>query len=112
MDDTLHQRFIPTDTGFAIQTWQDVSSFLRNNERMYAENQTNKNSSSWKKHSALGWHKASIPEGVLHQWMKEFQRERNLALPPRITDPEFKTYMYAKIRDPAWRKLRVDGRTD
>lgn len=112
MEGQLQQRFIPTDTGFAIQTYQDVSAYLRANERMYAENQTSKNSSSWRKDSALGWHKASIPEGILHQWMKDFQRERNMALPPRITDPEFKVYMYAKVRDPAWRKLRVDGRTD
>lgn len=111
MDD-LKQRWINTQDGFAIETCQDVASYLRANERMYAENQTSKNSSSWRKDSTLGWHTASIPMVIIHQWMKEFQKERRLATPPKITDPEFKTFMFARVKDPAWRKLRVDGRTD
>jgi len=112
MEGELQQRWIQRDTGFTIETFQDVSSYLRANERMYAENQTNKNASSWKKDTAIGWHKASIPEVMVHQWMKEYQALRQLPLPPKLHDPEFKVYMYKKIRDPHYRKLRVDGRTD
>lgn len=111
MEGEIQQRWINTEDGFVIQTYQDISAYLRANERMYAENQTNKNSSSWRKDTALGWHLGSIPESIIHNWMKEFQKERNMALPPRITDPDFKTFMYARVRDPAYRKLRVDGRT-
>lgn len=111
-DGEMRQRYYTTETGYVIESFQDVSSYLRANERMYAENQTNKNAASWKKDHAMGWHKASIPEVIVHQWLKEFQKERSLAIPPKITDPEFKVFMYKKIRDPHWRKLRVDGRTD
>lgn len=116
MDDSMDdvkQRFVDNKDGtFSVQTFQDVSSYLRNNEEMYNYNQLNKNSESWKKDHALGWHRASIPMVIVHKWLKEFQALNKLEHTPRIVDPEFKVFMYKKIQDPEYRKLRVDGRTD
>lgn len=103
------QKWHTTDEGFVIETVQDVDHILKSNEEMYKANSLE--SKYIHKDTALGMHVATIPKVFIHQWMKEFQKERGLPLPPRLVDPEFKTYMFAKASDPEWRKLRVDGRT-
>ena len=95
--------------GFAIETFQDVAPYLRANKRMYHEHQLTK-SQPKAAAEALGWHKASIPEVILHKFMKEFQAMRKDPFPPRLSDKDFKEFLAKKLRDPDWRYLRVDGR--
>ena len=99
------------DDTWGIETYQDIGPYLRANKRMYNDNQTNKHSSAQSK-GVMGWHKASIPEVILHQWMKEFQTMTNDPLPPRLSNPDFKLFMQKRLRDPEYRHFRVDGRRD
>lgn len=107
----LNQRFHYDNLtgGFAIETFQDIAPYLKANREVYNANSVS--SRYCHKDTAVGVHLASIPEVVLHKWMKEFQAERNLPRPPGVADPEFKVYMFKKARSPEYRALRVDGRT-
>lgn len=97
------------DDGFVVESIQDIDHIIKSNKEMYNANQVN--SKYIHKDTALGNQLATIPMVYIHKWMKEFQKQRGLAIPPKLTDPEFKTYMFAKVTDPEWRALRVDGRT-
>ena len=95
-----------------IETIQDLAPYIAANKRMYDENQINKSSSSWRKDTTMGWHKASIPNLILHKWMMEFKNMTGAATPPTLHNEEFKKFMARKLRDPEYRYLRVDGRKD
>ena len=97
------------EDGFVIETFQDIDPYLKANREMYNQNQMN--SKYIHKDTALGNQIASIPMVQIHTWMKEFQNERGLARPPGVADPEFKTFLFAKVSDPEYRAFRVDGRT-
>lgn len=103
------QRYHRTDDGFVVETIQDIDHILKSNQEM-----ANANSLSSRyvhKDTALGVQVGSIPMVKIHELMKKFQKERGLERPPGVSNPEFKTYLFAWISDPENRKFRVDGRT-
>lgn len=54
------------------------------------------------------WHVASIPLIVLEQWMREFKAKTGrLDLNPFLDDPEWEKFLYGRLNDGEWRKLRT-----
>ena len=108
----LQQRFHYNnhDDTWGIESFQDVSSYIRANKDMYNANQLNIHSKS--KDALMGWHKASIPDVFWHGFMKEYQNMIGAPIPPTIKDEGFQKFIQQKLRDPTWRALRVDGRKD
>lgn len=97
------------DGTWSIEKIQDLAPYLKNNKRMYNDNQM---SSMRTKDRALGRHKASIPMIIFEQWQKEYRDYRNSKRPIPLSDEGWKKYLKAKLRDPDNRFFRVDGGRD
>lgn len=56
------------------------------------------------------WHAASIPLVVLQDWMTEFSRKVGRPVNPFCDDeddPEWSRFVYGRLNDSEWRKLRT-----
>jgi hypothetical protein len=99
VSDVITKIHTNADGTISIGTSQDVQGILDQNETEYNNNYNRTT------RDTFGRKVASVPINIVNQWCKEF----NCTLHQLMNDPMLKVKMYAKLRDPAYKKLRTDS---